>query len=171
MTIIPIIFISLLLILLIIWSICDSAIVNNKKINLGAQYLIHQYMQKSYLQIVVKLLNSNQDNIITSSSPNYVLLKNQTSIVKDFDKKFKPISIYFTQRLERFIRGKDILQELYHNQQSNIIDLFLFPDTFIEKTKTCYYLELLSHASETAFSKNLYKDFTNGDAKVFLEHL
>ena len=171
MTIIPIIFISLLLILLIIWSICDGTFVDNKKVNLGAQYLIHQYMQKSYLQIVMKLLNSNQESLISSNSPNYVLLKNEASIVKDFDKKFKNISVYFTQRLERFIRGKDILQELYQNQQSKNVDWFVFPDTFIEKTKISYYLELLSYASQTAFSKNIYKDFSNADAKVFLEHL
>lgn len=171
MTIIPIIFISLLLILLIIWSVCDGASSDNKKVNLGAQYLIHQYMQKSYLQIVMKLLNSNQDSAISSSSPNYVLLKNQESIIKDFDKKFQPISIFFTQRLERFIRGKDILQELYQNQQSKNIDWFIFPDTFIEKTKISYYLELLSYASKTAFSKNIYQDFSNSDAKIFLEHL
>lgn len=162
MKIIPIIFLSILLILLIVWSICDSTHTREKNMNLGTQYLVYQYIQKSYLYVLAKLMETNRGKYE---------IKSKTKIMQQFNQQFTNISISLTKNLENFIRGPEIIKQLYDHQNATKNDLFLFPDVIVERSKQKYYSQLLSTASSVIFSKDPFSNFSNQEAKLFLERL
>ena len=160
MKFLPILFVTILLTLLIIWSIIDGSQSHEKGIHLGTQYLVHQYIQKSYLHIMKHLLANNHD-----STP----IKEQKNILTQFDRDFTPLSMGITRHLERFVRANDVITDLYRHEKSKEIDMFLFPDTFLEKCQNNYYRQLLVGASLACYSKNIFGNFTNKDAKNYLQ--
>lgn len=165
-SIIPIIIISLLLVTLTTWCIYDSFRQNKGNTIIGTHYLVNQYIKKCFLQITMKLLANE-----STRTENVKIIKNDTVINNIYSQNLQKFSSIFSIKLHQFVRGDEVLNDIYTNIQEKKMDFYLFPDTFIEKYGKNYYSILLSSASIASFSQDLYSNFSNQEAKQFLQKL
>jgi hypothetical protein len=134
---------------------------NNLKLSsIGIDYLVINYIKKSYQKVSLILLknNSNTKNI------------NQNDIKLNENKLIQKVKKSLIYKLVKFNRCHQILSLInnnLNNKDYNKINLFLFPDILIKDNN--YYHYLLFYSSQICFENTL--NFNNEEAKLYLANL
>jgi len=138
-----------------------SRIHANKKISIiGIEYLIHQYLIKSFQKVSLLLLKSKHTK--TNVSQEEVTQKENLFI--------QETKSSILEKLLYFVRSEDILNSININLSKtdySQINLFLLPDVIIKDNQ--YYHHLLLHTS-SIFSEKII-DLDNEQSKLFLAQL
>ena len=74
-----------------------------------------------------------------------------------------------TKELGKYVRGDEILNDIKINISEPNINIFLFPDTFIKKTKTQYYKMFLDNIY--AIIEQESDSLNDENSKLLLESL
>ena len=160
MNIIPIILLSILIILLIAWCIQEHC-ASDLNFHLDCFLIINNYMKRCFYK-VLQQYNQNES------------IKTLKSKVENIDQFITPLSQQFTKGMVSFPRRKELLQELkleLSNHSSSIKDtnLFLFPDTLVNKSNSDYYKILICKVTKMLNQPCHVKN--NQEAKFILEAL
>jgi hypothetical protein len=125
-------------------------------------YLIHQYLKKSFQKVSLHLLQHNLSDkkYITSND------------IQKWEEKFiTQVKKSILQRLIHFVRCSEILENINKNislsTEYSQINLFLLPDILI--TKNQYYHNLLLYSSSIC-SKQII-NLNNEDSKMFISKI
>lgn len=106
---------------------------NTIECNIENYLIIHNYIKRSYFKIITFMIDDKKKiNTIKSN-------------VDKFDTFIIPISKKITQELGKYVRGKEILEQIKMNSKEPNINIFLFPDTFVKKVKLEYYKILIEN--------------------------
>jgi hypothetical protein len=121
---------SLCVFFILLWWKSD---INTIEYNIENFLIIHNYLKRSYFKIITRIVkDKNQIHNIKKSSE-----KIDTFII--------PMSKKLTKELGKYVRGDEILHDININISEPNINIFLFPDTFIKKTKIQYYKMFLEN--------------------------
>ena len=121
---------SLCIFFILLWWKSD---INKIEYNIENFLIIHNYLKRSYFKIITRIVkDKSQIHNIKKSS-------------EKIDSFIIPISKKLTKELGKYVRGDEILNDIKINISEPNINIFLFPDTFIKKTKTQYYKMFLDN--------------------------
>lgn len=153
--------ISILILFFIPYIIFLAKQSNNKKINsIGIDYLIHQYLKKSFQKVSLSLLKQkiSKTNVLSNE-----ILEYENAF-------FNQVKSSIIQKLIYFNRCHEILSKINENLTTSnyeSFNLFLLPDVIIKDN--LYYHHLLFFTS-SIFSNDII-DLNNEDSKLYLSQL
>lgn len=130
---------------------------NTIEYNIENYLIVHNYLKRSYFKIIT-LLIKDKGKIHS--------IKTNTEKLDSF---IIPISKIITKELGKYVRGDEILNEIKINISEPNINVFLFPDTFIKKTKIQYYKIFLENISNILEIKS--DNLNDENSKLLLESL
>lgn len=119
--------------------------------------IIHNYLKRSYFKIIT---------IIIKDKSKIHQIKTNTDKLDSF---IIPISKKITYELGKYVRGDEILNEIKINISEPNINIFLFPDTFIKKTKIQYYRMFLDNIYNIIEEES--DNLNDENSKLLLESL
>lgn len=160
MNIVPIILLSVLILLLIAWCIQERS-VSNLNFHLDCFLILNNYVKRCFYKIL-------QEYSQTKS------VKSIRSKIENIEQFITPLSQKFTKGIVSFPRKNELIQEirlemLKHSNSIEDINLFLFPDTLVQKSNPNYYKMMICKVTEIIGEKCHVK--TNQEAKSILEAL
>lgn len=145
---------SLCIFFILLWWKSD---INKIEYNIENFLIIHGYLKRSYFKIITRIVkDKNQIHNIKKSSE-----KIDTFII--------PTSKKLTKELGKYVRGDEILNDIKINISEPNINIFLFPDTFIKKTKIQYYKMFLDNIY--AIIEQESDSLNDENSKLLLESL
>lgn len=145
---------SLCVFFILLWWKSD---INTIEYNIENFLIIHNYLKRSYFKIITRIVkDKNQIHNIKKSSE-----KIDTFII--------PTSKKLTKELGKYVRGNEILNDIKINISEPNINIFLFPDTFIKKTKIQYYKMFLDNIY--AIIEQESDNLNDENSKLLLESL
>jgi len=160
MNIIPIILLSVLIILLIAWCIQER---NSSHLNfhLDCFLTLNNYVKRSFYKVLHKYTENESSKTL------------QTKL-QNIDNFLIPLSQNFTKGIIHFPRKNELIQELRyhvksHNSSIDEVNLFLLPDTLVNKSNPTYYKALIDKVTSILGQECHVK--TNQEAKLILESL
>lgn len=145
---------SLCIFFILLWWKNDSRKI---EYNIENYLIIHNYVKRSYFKIITRIVKDKTKihNVKTNSD------KLDTFII--------PISKKITNELGKYVRGDEIFNEIKINISEPNINIFLFPDTFIKKTKIPYYKIFLENVYNIIEYKS--ENLNDENSKLLLESL
>ena len=160
MNIIPIILLSILIILLIAWCIQEHSS-SDLNFHLDCFLIINNYIKRSFYKVLQQYSQNESTKTLKSK-------------VENIDQFITPLSQQFTKGMVSFPRKKELLQDLkieISNHSTSIKDtnLFLFPDTLVNKSNSDYYKILVCRVTKMLNQPCHTKN--NQEAKFILEAL
>lgn len=145
---------SLCIFFILLWWKSD---INKIEYNIENFLIIHNYLKRSYFKIITRIVkDKSQIHNIKKSS-------------EKIDSFIIPISKKLTKELGKYVRGDEILNDIKINISEPNINIFLFPDTFIKKTKTQYYKMFLDNIY--AIIEQESDSLNDENSKLLLESL
>lgn len=160
----PMIMTVLLLLFMIVWCLCDGTRDVNQNSSILVNFILKQYIDKSFLKITYLLWRKN-------SPKKERCIPNEKEIQHAMKHEFHSLSKTLSDKIIKFPRGEDIMQKINKNIDDKDIDVFLIPDTIILNLKENYYQKMLSIASQTMYKNNTFKDFNEINAKEYITDL
>ena len=160
MNIIPIILLSILIILLIAWCIQEHNSVD-LNFHLDCFLIINNYIKRSFYKVLQQYTQNESTKTLKSK-------------VENIEQFITPLSQQFTKGMVSFPRKRELLHDLkseISNHSTSIKDtnLFLFPDTLVNKSNSDYYKILICRVTKMLNQPCHVK--TNQEAKFILEAL
>lgn len=145
---------SLCVFFILLWWKSD---INTIEYNIENFLIIHNYLKRSYFKIITRIVkDKNQIHTIKKSS-------------EKIDSFIIPTSKKLTKELGKYVRGDEILNDIKINISEPNINIFLFPDTFIKKTKIQYYKMFLDNIY--AIIEQESDNLNDENSKLLLESL
>lgn len=145
---------SLCIFFILLWWKND---INTIEYNIENFLIIHNYLKRSYFKIITRIVqDKNQIHQIKTSSDK-------------LDSFIIPISKKITKELGKYVRGDEILNDIKINISEPNINIFLFPDTFIKKTKIQYYKMFLDNIYNIINQES--DNLNDENSKLLLESL
>ncbi len=119
--------------------------------------IVHNYVKRCFYKITTLFLDPKK-----STNDCRIHMDRVDSCVIDLSKKF-------TKSLGKYVRGDELFHEMKQNLSSNTIDLFLFPDTFLQYTNIDFYQIMVVKVHEILEKDSPKLKFDN--YKLLLESL
>lgn len=160
MNIIPIILLSVLIVLLIAWCIQERSSYH-LNFHLDCFLTLNNYVKRSFYKVLHKYTENESSK------------KLQTKL-QNIDTFLIPLSQKLTKGILHFPRKNELIAELRfhlksHNSSIEQVNLFLLPDTLVNKSIPTYYKTLIDRVTSILGQECHVK--TNQEAKLILENL
>jgi len=139
----------------------DDRIMQISSIGLG--YLVNHYLNKSFQKVCVLLLRSDEHVILSPKIKSENIMEQQDKFIQKYRESL-------TKALLKFVRGQEIVEKVsltVSKTRFEELDLFVFPDTLIDKNE--YYRNILLLASEKTLAKPINK--SNQESKEYIDVL
>jgi hypothetical protein len=130
--------------------------------SVGLGFLVQQYLTKCFQKVCVLLLRFQKPGIKIRLSADDI-----TEFQKRFVDQYRSL---FTSAILQFARGKEVAEQMLksvNERDFNNLDLFVMPDTLVEKNQ--YYSQLLLFSSEKMLETPVEK--SNEESKKYLDKL
>jgi hypothetical protein len=95
--------------------------------------LVHNYLKRCLYKIVSKQIQPKKTNANFNKKVN----------IYEIENGLVDISKQLTKGLGNYVRGDEIFKRMKQNLNNNIIDIFVFPDTLINRSKVKYYRHII----------------------------
>ena len=160
MNIVPIILLSILIILLIVWCIQERN-TSNLHLHLDCFLIVNNYIKRSFYKVLQEYHQSESVKLLRHK-------------IDHIDQFLTPWSQQFTKGLLGFPRKDELIHELRqelgsHSKSVKDLNLFLFPDTLVQKSNPNYYKNIICRVTEMLGQRCHVK--TNQEAKLILESI
>ena len=124
----------LILVILMYWCILKSP--SSIQYNIENFLVIHTYIKRSFYRLVTLLLDPKKS------------IHEMKVNMDRVDGCLIHISKKFTKKMTKYIRGEEIMKQMKEDCGNNEIDLFVFPDTFLQMTDIDYYRVMVEKVYE-----------------------
>lgn len=156
---------------LLIWlSVAKSR--DNQRIEVGAvgvRWMVEQYLDRALQKTVLHMIRYERLSHKKGMDLRLSVAREQFLVA---------IIPVMTVNLVRFVRGREVIEELYRELATTTatgfgtLNLFLLPDVLVHVSGNSLYRELLVHAARVvANDSSLFEEYSNDDSKQYLAAL